>query len=142
MNKKKVKKKNNFSFYKLISIIIVLFVLLLLIIPNNNIKNMKTVNPTNVQIILKLKNNTNPQLKGFSTILDSQNPIIVTITPNNISELSSRYSFVFAKSIESDYGYKVATIDDYLIIYPNLVVVYNYKSDLVKSLFKVQTVGN
>jgi len=142
MNKKKVKKKNNFSFYKLISIIIVLFVLLLLIIPNNNIKNMKTVNPTNVQIILKLKNNTNPQLKGFSTILDSQNPIIVTITPNNISELSSRYSFVFAKSIESDYGYKVATIDDYLIIYPKLVVVYNYKSDLVKSLFKVQTVGN
>jgi len=142
MNKKKVKKKNNFSFYKLISIIIVLFVLLLLIIPSNNTKDMKTVNPTNVQIILKLKNNTNPQLKGFSTILDSQNPIIVTITPNNISELSSRYSFVFAKSIESDYGYKVAAIDDYLIIYPNLVVVYNYKSDLVKSLFKVQTIGN
>jgi len=142
MNKKKVRKKNGFSFYKLISIIIILVVLLLLIIPSNNTKNMKIVNPTNVQIIQKLKNNTNPQLQEFSTILNSQNPIIVTITSNNISELSTRYSFAFAKSIETDYGYKVAAIDDYLIIYSKLVVVYNYKSDLVKSMFKVQTIGN
>lgn len=141
MNKKTVKKKNTFSFYKLISIIIILFVLVLLIVPNNT-KDLKTTNPTNVQIIQKLKNNTNPQLQGFSTIVDSENPMIITITSNNISDLSNRYSFAFAKSIETNYGYKVATIGDYFVIYPELVVIYNYKNDQVKSLFKVQTVGN
>jgi len=137
-----VKKKKSFSFYKLISIIIILLVLAMLIFPSNSTKEVKSINPTNVQIIQKLRSNTNQQLQDFSTILNSQNPLIVTITSNNFSELSKRYSFAFLKSIETDYGYKVASIGDYIIVYPKLVVIYNYNSDLVKSMFQVQTIGN
>ena len=135
-------KKKSFSFYKLISIVLILLVLAMLIFTSNNTKEVKLVNPTNIQIIQKLRNNTNQQLLDFSTIINSQNPLILTITPNNFSELSSRYSFAFAKSIETDYGYKVASVGDFIIIYPKLVVIYNFNSDLVKSMFQVQTIGN
>jgi predicted PurR-regulated permease PerM len=136
---KNKKKCVNFGVYKIISVIIVLLIVAMLIF-NNNVQKKDSI--TNQMVVNKLLDNSNKYLQDNRNILQPLIPQIVKIESDNFVQVSQKYSFAFSESIESDYGYTIANNGDYIIIYENIIFVYSYENDFVKSLFQFKTIGN
>ncbi len=142
MNKKKLEIK---KIIRTITIIVVLIALLFVFsiisdsrphtVPNTN--NNQVEELTNTEIILKLSNNTHEDLVNYKDLITITDKVYL-ITEENKAELQENYFFTFSESIVVDYGFMLAEVGDYILEFGNLVVVYNYQDDTVKSLFQVQ----
>jgi len=89
-------------------------------------------------VISKLSNNSNELLSSNKQYMVGT-PELIKITSDNLTSLKVNYSFLFADTI-ADYGFEVSSVGDYIVVYPSLIISYNYKEDKVNNLFFVSSI--
>ena len=121
-----------------------MLLIIFLLIKNYNYKQLYEDNQlesiSKESILLQLKNNSSDRLSDYKQYL--KEPFLsYQLTNDNFLEYKQKYSFAFSENNLSKYNFLYPEINDYVLEFNNLIVVYNYQSDIVKSLFFVGNIN-
>ncbi|MCK9292989.1 hypothetical protein M0P25_02845 [archaeon] len=141
-NKSESESKNRIIIIIIFSILILLIIFLF--IKNYNYKSQiedkQEVTITKEDILSQLKNNSSEKLSDYKQYL--KEPFSsYQLTENNFQEYKQKYSFAFNQTSLEKYNFLYPEVNDYILEFSNLIVVYNYQTDAVKSLFFIGNVN-
>ncbi|MFH0906190.1 MAG: hypothetical protein V1824_02550 [archaeon] len=103
---------------------------------NITIEKVETADYSN--IISKLLLNKSELFLGLkSKISKTDSPQVLLIDNTNFREIAVKYYFLYSEKTLEQYNFKIPENGDYVIIYPKLIIVYNYSSDSIKSIFVI-----
>lgn len=121
-----------------LSLVALLIILAMFSIVSVMVTKVNSESITKEQLLEKLQANTDPLLAQVKMLMTGD-PKAIHLTSKNYSDFSGKGVFppiIFSDNV-SVYGFEKAEPNDYMIVYDSLIVVYNYDSDDVKSVFTV-----